>query len=168
MTKSVDIVCRKRYFQNPCGYIDQEVSTWLRFEKCIHENRNSPCFVDFDNTNVNPTSSTMVKSRRNPGDIVPLGRLVPNPSWRIDQMVRNGSMLLQNIYTISRTHLIFVDLGCRCHGSQRHRQWRNPVDIVPHGRYFQNPCGYIDQVVSQGSMVVKCIHENKNSPCFVD
>jgi hypothetical protein len=51
MTKFVDIVRRKRYFQNPCGYIDQE-GTWLRFETYIHKKQNSPCFVNFGNTNV--------------------------------------------------------------------------------------------------------------------
>jgi hypothetical protein len=52
MTKSIDIVRRKRYFQNPCGYMDQAVSTSSLVAKYIHEKQNSPCFVDFGDTNV--------------------------------------------------------------------------------------------------------------------
>jgi hypothetical protein len=82
MMKSVDIVRRKRYFPNPCGYIDQEVSTWLRFEKCIHEKQNSPCFVDFGNTNID-------RSVVNDGTIPLISFLVDDISqFQVDESIK--------------------------------------------------------------------------------
>jgi hypothetical protein len=142
MTRSVDIVRRKGYFQNPCGYIDQDVSTWLRFAKCIHENQNSPCFVDFGNTNVDPTSSTMVKSRRY------------RPSWTIDPNSKltnrsNGKYMVVvcNIYTRYQELTLFCGSGVplasitTSSAMTQSRRYRPPLTIFPKSVWIHRSSG---------------------------
>jgi hypothetical protein len=65
MTKSVDIVRPKRYFQNPCGYIDQEVSTRGYGLKNVYTKNKTHLVLSILVTPTSiATSSTMAQSRR--------------------------------------------------------------------------------------------------------